>query len=89
MENNPRLLSAARQAVRQRNYRRARERALTRLANAFPDIYKAYLEEEKQNDKTQGKAWIYIDGSTSPSMAISSEGSEGQSTLTRENGSHL
>jgi len=45
MKNTHRVKAAADQAVRQRNYRRARERALTRLANAFPDIYRAYLEE--------------------------------------------
>lgn len=28
-------------------YRRAREKALRRLANAYPDQYKQYLEEEK------------------------------------------
>ena len=89
MINEHRLKMAANMVVRQRNYQRARQRAFTRLANAFPDIYKAYLEEEKQNDKTQGKAWIDLDGNTDPGMAISSEGSESKSTPTIENGSHL
>ena len=62
---NKRLQSAADQAVRQRNYQRARQRAFTRLANAFPDIYRAYLEEEKMADENMGKKWLDIDGNTS------------------------
>jgi hypothetical protein len=65
MKNTHRVKAAADQAVRQRNYRRARERALTRLANAFPDIYRAYLEEEKDIDENMGKKWLDIDGNTS------------------------
>lgn len=61
-----RLQSAADQAVRQRNYQRARQRAFTRLANAFPDIYRAYLEEEKEADEKMGKKWLDLDGNTSP-----------------------
>jgi hypothetical protein len=67
MENN-RLLSAAKTAVILRNYQRARARALTRLSNAHRNEYKAYLEEEKSNDHTQGKAWIDLDGNTRSSM---------------------
>ena len=65
---NKRLAAAAKYAVWQRNYRRARERALTRLAQAYPGEYKVYLEEEKENDYTQGKTWIDIHGNTSSSM---------------------
>jgi hypothetical protein len=65
MKNTHRVKAAADQAVRQRNYRRARERALTRLANAFPDIYRAYLEEEKDIDEKMGKKWLDLDGNTS------------------------
>jgi hypothetical protein len=61
-----RLQSAADQAVRQRNYQRARQRAFTRLANAFPDIYRVYLEEEKMADEKMGKKWLDLDGNTSP-----------------------
>jgi hypothetical protein len=66
MKNRQRLKSAADQAVRQRNYQRARQRAFTRLANAFPDIYRAYLEEEKLADEQMGKKWLDIDGNTKP-----------------------
>jgi hypothetical protein len=64
MKNRQRLKSAADQAVRQRNYQRARQRAFTRLANAFPDIYRAYLEEEKIADEQMGKKWLDLDGNT-------------------------
>ena len=71
MIENKRLVAASRTAVGVRNYRRARSRALTRLAQAFPEQYKAYLKEEKQNDNTQGKAWIDLDGNTNSSMGAS------------------
>ena len=65
MKNTNRVKSAVDQAVRQRNYRRARERALTRLANDYPYVYRAYLEEEKKVDESMGKKWLDIDGNTS------------------------
>ena len=64
MKNTQRLKGAADQAVRQRNYRRARERALTRLANDYPDLYRSYLEEEKIADEKMGKKWLDLDGNT-------------------------
>ncbi len=67
MENR-RLTTAIKSAVGVRNYQRARSRALTKLAQAFPDEYKVYLEEEKLNDYTQGKAWLDLNGNTSLSM---------------------
>jgi hypothetical protein len=60
-----RLQSAADQAVRQRNYQRARQRALTRLANDYPYVYRNYLEQEKKVDESMGKKWLDIDGNTS------------------------
>jgi len=65
---NKRLIAAAKYAVWLRNYQRARVRALTRLAKAYPDEYKKIFEEEKENDYTQGKAWIDIHGNTNNSM---------------------
>ncbi len=59
-----RLQSAADQAVRQRNYQRARQRAFTRLANTYPDTYRLYLEEEKMADEKMGKKWLDLDGNT-------------------------
>jgi hypothetical protein len=60
-----RVESAKAQAVRQRNYRRARDRALARLANDYPYVYRAYLEKEREVDKSMGKKWLDIDGNTS------------------------
>jgi len=65
MKNKQRLKSAADQAVRQRNYQRARQRAFTRLANTYPDVYRSYLEEEKIADENMGKKWLDLDGNTS------------------------
>ncbi len=59
-----RIKGAKRMAVRQRNYRRARDRAMTRLATAYPETYKELLEQEKISDEQLGKKWLDIDGST-------------------------
>lgn len=57
---NKRVESATRIAVGQRNYRRARDRALARLAQAYPTQYKELLEEEKERDELEGKKWTSI-----------------------------
>jgi hypothetical protein len=75
-----RIESAKRSAVIYRNYRRARERALTRLSNAYPETYKELLEQEKIVDEQLGKKWIDIDGSTG---AIDSVHTDTTSTYTR------
>jgi hypothetical protein len=59
-----RLTAAKNMAVRQRNYRRARDRALVKLAQLYPETYKELLEREKANDETQGRKWLDIDGNT-------------------------
>jgi hypothetical protein len=69
VKNTQRIKAAADQAVRQRNYRRARERALTRLANDYPNVYRTYLEEEKKADEKMGKKWLDIDGNTEPATS--------------------
>lgn len=65
-----RVATAKRQAVRSRNYRRARDRALARLAQAYPETYKELLEQEKVADVQMGKKWVDIDGSTIPTMDL-------------------
>ena len=65
-----RTQTATRKAIRDRNYRRARDRALARLAHLYPDTYKQLLEMEKIEDEKQGKNWISIDGSTAISVGI-------------------
>lgn len=59
-----RVAAAKNMAVRQRNYRRARDRALVKLAQLYPEIYKDLLEREKANDEAQGRKWLDIDGTT-------------------------
>lgn len=54
---------AENRAVRNRAYRRGRERALTRLAQAHREEYLVYLAEEKAKDESQGKRWNYSTGS--------------------------
>jgi hypothetical protein len=71
MKNTHRLKSAADQAVRQRNYRRARDRALARLANLYPNVYRDLLEEEKMADEKMGKKWLDLDGNTKPTNSRS------------------
>lgn len=69
-ETARRIETAKRQAVSYRNYRRARDRALVRLAQAYPETYKELLEQEKVADVEMGKKWVDIDGSTIPTMDI-------------------
>ena len=55
------------QAIHYRNYRRARDRALARLAKDYPEQYVEYLQEEKASDEITGKKWI----STGTTVGIS------------------
>jgi len=89
-ETSRRIETAKRAAVQYRNYRRARDRALVRLAKAYPETYKELLEQEKVADVELGKKWVDIDGSTIPTMDTrtysSITGSLGSySTSNREN----
>ena len=70
-----RIKGAMNMAVRQRNYRRARDRAMTRLSNAYPETYKELLEQEKIVDEQMGKKWLDIDGSTDQYMDLSASSS--------------
>ena len=63
-----RIKSAASQAVSYRNYRRARDRALTKLATAHFEQYKELLEKEKAFDEQMGKKWLDINGTTAASL---------------------
>ena len=77
-----RIETAKRNAVGYRNYRRARDRALARLSQAYPETYKELLELEKVSDETTGAKWIDIDGSTVLTVGIKT--SEGISHRTIE-----
>jgi hypothetical protein len=69
-ELEKRIAQAARRAVQHRNYRRARDRALARLAHAYPDTYKELLAVERQFDEQQGKKWLDLSGSTGISVGV-------------------
>jgi hypothetical protein len=62
---------SGKQAIHYRNYRRARDRALVRLSQAYPETYKELLELEKVTDETNGAKWIGIDGSSSFIVGVS------------------
>jgi hypothetical protein len=55
---------SGKQSIHYRNYRRARDRALVRLAHLYPDDYKLLLVEERKSDAQQGKTWIGIANNT-------------------------
>jgi hypothetical protein len=76
-----RIESALRQAVHYRNYRRARERALSKLSHLYPDTYKQLLGIEKAIDEQEGKNWIDISGNTR--MVASTSTSHGEFTSTQ------
>jgi len=63
---------SGKQAIHYRNYRRVRDRALTRLSQAYPETYKELLELEKVSDDTTGAKWVDIDGSTSLVVGVRS-----------------
>lgn len=84
MDNEKRLASAAKQAVYYRNYRRARDRALVKLAQAYPEAYKELLEKEKVSDEQEGKAWIDLNGATVSPRTIARAKARGI-TLTQTN----
>jgi hypothetical protein len=58
------------QTISYRNYRRARDRALVRLSHQYPELYKEYLEEEKEFDEEQGVKWFSIDDSTYVTVGV-------------------
>jgi type II secretory pathway component HofQ len=74
-----RVGTALNAAVRQRNYRRARDRALAKLAQRFPDDYRQLMEKEKESDEQLGKKWLDITGSTTASQM----GTRADATATR------
>ena len=71
---------SGKQAIHYRNYRRARDRALTRLSQAYPETYKELLELEKVNDGTSGAKWINIDGNNSL-IVVTGTGSRREGTI--------
>ena len=72
-----RLASAENLAVRSRNYRRARERALTALARIHKEEYLELLEIEKKKDEQEGKRWNNLAGARLRSNSNISTGKSG------------
>jgi len=79
-----RVGTALNAAVRQRNYRRARDRALAKLAQRFPDDYRELMEKEKESDEQLGKKWLDITGTTTASLV----GTRADTTATRSQAIH-
>jgi hypothetical protein len=71
-----RIKTATTHAVRQRNYRRVRDRALRRLGNLYPDQYRELLEEERARDEAENKVWLDISGRTNASLGLSTDNSQ-------------
>ena len=78
-------LVSGKQALHQRNYRRARDRALVRLAHLYPETYKQLLGIEKAIDEQEGKKWIDITGATR--VAISTSTPDWHTASTQETNS--
>ena len=57
MNVDKRVIAAIKQSVYYRNYRRARERAMTRLSANHKAEYLALLEEERLRDEANNKTW--------------------------------
>jgi len=74
-DRDKRLKGAISSALRVRNYRRVRDRALAKLSQAYPQTYKELLEQEKIVDEQMGKKWLDIDGSTGQSMDLNTNSS--------------
>jgi hypothetical protein len=49
---------SGKQSIHYRNYRRARDKALVRLAHLYPETYKQLLDEQRSFDEQEGKTWI-------------------------------
>ena len=87
-ETTRRLETVQRRAVRDRNYRRARDRALVRLAHLYPDTYKQLLEIEKAFDEQEGKKWVGIDGTTKLSVGTHTRANGADSFVTSNEGTN-
>jgi hypothetical protein len=60
---------SGRQSIHYRNYRRARDKALVRLAHLYPETYKQLLDEQRSFDEQEGKSWV-IAGDSKLTIAV-------------------
>jgi hypothetical protein len=65
--NEKKIEAAKRQYVHNRNWRRARDRALVKLAKMHLEEYQELLKRERAHDEQTGKKWLDIDGTTTAS----------------------
>ena len=76
-----RKMAALKQAVYYRNYRRARDSALVKLSQLYPDDYLRLLRQERERYEAEGKVWLDITGRTNAGMgAPTSNGESGETT---------
>ena len=76
--------NSEKRAVWLRNYQRARARALTRLAQQYPDQYKELLEKERLTDEANGRTWLDISGVTAANNDPSFNGNARDNTSRSE-----
>ena len=60
---------SGKQSIHYRNYRRARDKALVRLAHLYPETYKQLLNEQRSFDEQEGKSWV-IAGDSKLTIAV-------------------
>ena len=77
---------SGKQAIHYRNYRRARDRALVRLAQLYPDTYKQLLVIERSFDEQEGKKWIGIDDTISIRVGTHTRANGADSFITGNEG---
>ena len=72
--SDKKIAAAKRQYVHNRNWRRARDRALVKLARIHRDEYRELLKRERAYDEAQGKKWLDINGTTTATDSSVSTG---------------
>ena len=77
-----RVETAVRLAIYRRNYRRVRDRALTRLSRLHPDDYARLFAEERERDELESKKWTDIGDSATNRVGSTRQG--GSRTPTTE-----
>jgi len=82
-----RVETALRRAVYKRNYRRVRDRALTRLSRLHPDDYAKMFAEERERDELEGKKWIDIGDSATDRTGGTLQGGSRPTTTNQEGSS--
>lgn len=78
-----RKMAALKQAVYYRNYRRARDSALVKLSQLYPDDYLRLLRQERERYEAEGKVWLDITGRTNAGVGVSTDNRESDKTTNR------